>query len=513
MLKRALWPWLLMTVLGSLPFLALMVLGGWWLWQQHLFLLWLSVSASCTGIVWIVARLLRRRQKKKAAVARPALQIPGSQLDEKVWRQVTVLAEQLKQDKTLDFADIGDWIQTGRQILAVVARHYYPEAKNPELNIPVTDLLRIVEQVSHDLHAQLAESVPLSHVITLADGLNLQRWWERLRDAGAALRLSRMLLNPFSGFLAEAGNYAQHKVVDLTLPHLQELLLDMYVQKVGEYAILLYSGRMVTPIRPIETLNPQSRQDIRQAQAQQEYQAGEPLRVVVAGQTNAGKSTLINTLFDNPVAAADVLSCTDDIRPYQLQRQGILSGLIFDTPGYGQHSHWLENHQQVLDQTDMLLLVCSANNAARQADRGFLQAFRQHFLDREERRMPTLIIVVTHIDRLSPRREWQPPYDLETPHSAKASNILAALQVIEDDLAVPDNTAMVPVSLGDNDGMGTYNVDSLIQVMGQYMDEAELARLLRCLKENQGRDTWPQLWRQVGNSGRWLLRKAGDVLP
>ena len=78
---------------------------------------------------------------------------------------------------------------------------------------------------------------------------------------------------------------------------------------------------------------------------------------------------------------------------------------------------------------------------------------------------------------------------------------------------MPVDTAIVPVSLGDNDGMGVYNVDSLIQVMGQHMDEAELARLLRCLKESQGRDTWPQLWRQVGNSGRWLLRKAGGVLP
>jgi predicted GTPase len=511
--KHVLWPWLLITLLGCLPFLALMVLGGWWLWQQHLLLLWLSITASCTGIVWIVARLLRRRQKTRAVLAQPVLPIPGSQLDEAVWKQVVALAEQFKQDKTLDLAESGNWFVVGRQVLAVVARHYHPEAKKPELKIPLTELLRLVEQVSHDLHTQLAASVPLSHVITLADGLNLQRWMERLRDASSALRLGRMLLNPFGGVLAEAGSYAQGKVVDLTLPHLQALLLDMYVQKVGEYAILLYSGRLVAPSAPAEILSKQSRQDVSQAQARQEHQAGEPLRIMVAGQTNAGKSTLINTLFESPVAAADVLSCTADIRPYQLRRQGILSGLIFDTPGYGQHSHWLEDYQQALDQTDMLLLVCAANNAARQADRHFLKAFRQHFLDRAERRLPTLIIVVTHIDRLSPSREWLPPYDLISPATAKGRNILAALQAIEDDLDVPVDTAIVPVSLGDNDGMGVYNVDSLIQVMGQHMDEAELARLLRCLKESQGRDTWPQLWRQVGNSGRWLLRKAGGVLP
>jgi predicted GTPase len=191
----------------------------------------------------------------------------------------------------------------------------------------------------------------------------------------------------------------------------------------------------------------------------------------------------------------------------------MLSGLIFDTPGYGELSHWLAANPQILDQTDLLLLVCAAQTAARQADYRFLQDFQQHFLAQVQRKLPVIIVVVSHIDLLSPRREWLPPYDIEAPVGLKAKNIQAALEAIAADLALPANTAMVPVSLGDNEGMGPYNVESLLLAMGQQLDEAHQARLLRCLKAGQGREKWPQLWRQVGSSGRWLLRKAGRVLP
>jgi hypothetical protein len=286
----------------------------------------------------------------------------------------------------------------------------------------------------------------------------------------------------------------------------------MYIEKVAEYAILLYSGRLAATAQ-VARVSPLSAQQSHQAQVLQDSQAQEPLRILVAGQTNAGKSSLINALCEQLVAVTDIQSCTAEVSAYQLQREGMLSGLIFDTPGYGELSHWLAANPQILDQTDLLLLVCAAQTAARQADYRFLQDFQQHFLAQVQRKLPVIIVVVSHIDLLSPRREWLPPYDIEAPVGLKAKNIQAALEAIAADLALPANTAMVPVSLGDNEGMGPYNVESLLLAMGQQLDEAHQARLLRCLKAGQGREKWPQLWRQVGSSGRWLLRKAGRVLP
>ncbi|MGR9053590.1 MAG: GTPase family protein, partial [Gammaproteobacteria bacterium] len=318
---------------------------------------------------------------------------------------------------------------------------------------------------------------------------------------------------PFAGVLTEAGNYAQSKTVMLTLTHLQNWLLEIYIKKVGYYAIMLYSGRLAVASERVEKVSSKSREDRLQAEQHLQGLEKEPLRIVVAGQTNAGKSTLINTLFDSPRAAADVVACTPELMPYLLERDGRRAGLIFDTPGYGERSNWLAKNRAELDKTDLLLLVCDANNAARAADKAFLEGFRQLFEAQGHRKIPPMILVVTHIDQLRPLREWQPPYDIEQPDGVKARNIRAAVEAIREDLALPDAVATVPVSLGANDGLGPYNVDSLTEAMGRQMDEADRSRLLRCLKEAGDREKWLQVWRQMKNSGRWLLQKADDVLP
>lgn len=507
MIKRV-WPWLLMLFIGSLPFLVLMACGVWWLWQQQWFWLWLNVSAACTGVIWIVSRWLNRTKTKARSERAVTPDTPFSQRDQAAWDAVQALIPSISQDTRKQLVEIDTWLKLGRQVLLAVAVHYRPQAKQPEMDIPVTQLLRLAEQVCHDLHSQINSHIPFSHVITLADGLNLQRWLDHLSDANTALRLGRVVLNPMTGVLQELKNYAQDKAVALTVPRLQDWLLETYIQKVGHYAILLYSGRMAVEAQKLDMLSAKSRDDALQARERQQTLSHEPIRILVAGQTNAGKSTLINTLFDSPRAAADVISCTDAIVPYILDRADGFSGLIFDTPGYGENTGWIKDNRQELDKTDLVLLVCHANNAARAADRHFLQAFHQHYRDQPNRKIPAFIVVVTHIDELRPLREWQPPYDVSEPNCVKAVNIRAAMDAIQQDLALPDTNAMVPVSLRNTDGSGAYNVDSLWLVMGQQMDEANRARLLRCLKDAKNREKWTLLWQQLGQSSRWFLRKS-----
>lgn len=507
MMKRA-WPWLLMLFIGSLPFLVLMACGAWWLWQQQWFWIWLNASAACTGLIWIVSRWLNRAKKKALNERAVKPDAPFSQRDQAAWDAVQALVPTINQDTRKRLDQLDTWLKLGQQVLLTVAGHYRPQTKQPEMDIPVTELLRLAEQVCHDLHRQIHGHIPFSHVITLADGLNLQRWLDHLSDANTALRLGRVVLNPMSGVLQELKNYAQDKAVALTVPRLQDWLLETYIQKVGHYAIMLYSGRMAVEPQKQDLLSAKSKGDELQARERQQTQNQEPIRILVAGQTNAGKSTLINTLFDSPRAAADVISCTDAIVPYTLERDGEFSGLIFDTPGYGENTGWIHDNRQELDRTDLVMLVCHANNAARAADRRFIKEFHQHYLAQPNRKIPPIIVVVTHIDELRPVREWRPPYDVAEPDCVKAVNIRTAMDAIQQDLALPENTAIVPVSLADNDGLGTYNVDSLWLVMGRQMDEANRSRLLRCLKDAKTREKWTLLWRQVSQSSRWLLRKS-----
>lgn len=511
MMKHALWPWLALLVIGIIPVLALMVIGAWWVWQQQWYWLWLNLAVMCAGIVWITARKLNRYQKNPLIDNAIKFDTPFSQRDQAAWVAVQALIPSINKNTRQKLDNIDTWLQIGQQVLTLVARHYRPKAKQPEMDIPVTELLRMAELVCHDLHAQIQGNLPLSHVVTLADGLNLQRWLDHLSDANAAFRLGRLILNPLTGGLYEAKNYAQTKVLALTLPRLQDWLLELYVQKVGHYAILLYSGRMAVEQQRIDVLSAKSNKDGQQAMKQQTASNQEPLRFLVAGQTNAGKSTLINTLFDTPRAAADVVSCTDAIMPYALESEGQFSGLIFDTPGYGEKTSWLYDNREELDKTDLVILVCNANNAARSADRRFLQEFQQHFQNQPNRKIPPMILVVTHIDELRPIREWQPPYDIAEPNCVKAANIRAAMDAIQQDLSLFDDTAIVPVSFGNNNGMGSYNVDSLLLAIGRQMDEANRARLLRCLKDAKNSEKWTRLWQQVTQSSRWLLSKIVDT--
>jgi predicted GTPase len=513
MMKQALWPWLALLLIGIIPLLVLLGVGAWWIWQQQWFWLWLNLAVLCAGIVWIAARQLNRYQKKPLADNTIHFDTPFAQRDQAAWAAVQALIPTISQDTRQKLDQIDTWLVIGQQVLLLVARHYRPKAKHPEMDIPITELLRMAEQVCHDLHKQILGNLPLSHVVTLADGLNLQRWLDHLSNADAAFRLGRLILNPLTGGLYEAKNYAQTKVLALTLPRLQDWLLEMYIQKVGHYAILLYSGRMAVEQQKMDVLSAKSKEDGQQARNQNRALNQEPLRFLVAGQTNAGKSTLINTLFDSPRAAADVVSCTDAIMPYVLESEGQFSGLIFDTPGYGETSSWLHDNRDELDKTDLVILVCNANNAARAADRLFLQGFQQHFKDRPNRKTPPLIVVVTHIDELRPVREWQPPYDIAEPNCVKAANIRAAMDAIQQDLLLLENTMIVPVSLSNNDGLGPYNIDSLLLAMGQQMNEAHRARLLRCLKDAKNSEKWTRLWQQVAHSSRWFLSKIGDSLP
>jgi len=232
-MKHALWPWLALLVVGIIPFLVLMVIGAWWVWQQQWFWLWLNLAVLCTGIVWITARILNRYQKKPLADNAIKADTPFSQRDQAAWDAVQALIPTISQDTRQKLDQIDTWLQIGQQILMLVARHYRPKAKHPEMDIPVTELLRMAEQVCHDLHEQIQSNLPLSHVVTLADGLNLQRWLDHLSDANAAFRLGRLILNPLTGGLYEAKNYAQNKVLALTLPRLQDWLLEMYSKRLA----------------------------------------------------------------------------------------------------------------------------------------------------------------------------------------------------------------------------------------------------------------------------------------
>ena len=236
-------------------------------------------------------------------------------------------------------------------------------------------------------------------------------------------------------------------------------------------------------------------------------------KVVVAfgGAFSAGKSSLINALFGQVTAATDVLpDTTTEWTPYRLKHDGLDAALIFDAPAYDSAALNGKKLRQAVLEADLLLWVSAVNKPGdRDGERKALDQVRGWQKERANLHPAPLLVAVSHIDRLRPAKEWQPPYDLQNPNGPKASNIQAAVMAVATDLAVPIGD-VIPVCLAEG---RIYNVDdALWAALLDRQDEANKVRLLRCQQQQKQGENWTLLRQQLTSTGRWLLKWPGKAL-
>ena len=227
-------------------------------------------------------------------------------------------------------------------------------------------------------------------------------------------------------------------------------------------------------------------------------QPAEPLRFLVAGQTGAGKSSLVNALAEDVHAAVDVLPATRDFTPYEVQREGMPQLFIIDSPGVSRE----EDIERLVDkamESDLILWVVSANRADRDQDHAALDAIRRRFRDSPERVPPEIIPVVTHIDRLRPFAEWDPPYDVASGEAGKTRSIRDAMTAIASDLGF-DVGDLVPVMV--SAGAPAYNVDLVWAGLAGALTAAKSAQLLRSIGDAEGGLRLKQVLGQAVKGGR-----------
>ena len=500
---------LLALLLWALPIAALVPLGVFWLWRAEALVWWLLAMIGCSAAGYGLQRWLlqRDRQLLAGAATGPDPRWPP-QADE-VWPAVEELAQTVKPEEW-PLNEGGRWWTLGQHTLEVVARRYHPEVERPLLELTVPHTLLIIERASRDLRAAVADHIPFSHRLTLGALVRAWRWKDAAERWLNVYRAGRLVVNPADALLSEIWGHLRGQAYDQAWTETQRWLLREYVRKVGYYAIELYSGRLtLAETEPTAVPTPASRHDLERA-AVHVAPISEPLRIVVLGRANAGKSSLINALFGRLTAATDALpDTTTGLTPYRLERDGLDAALIFDTPGCDTELFGARALKKAVRAADLLLWVCAAHRPDRQTERDPLDAVRRWQSERQDRRPPPLLVVVSHIDQLRPPREWQPPYDLRNPLGTKAANIRAAVEIVAQDLAVPV-ADVVPVCLAEG---RVYNVDdALWAAILERQDEAGRVRFLRCLEQRQQAEDWALLRRQLANAGRWLLDLPGRAL-
>ncbi|PIE83039.1 MAG: GTP-binding protein HSR1 [Candidatus Contendobacter odensis] len=496
---------LLALTLWVLPVVALLPLGILWLWQSDTLFWWLIAMMVCAALGYGLQYVLLRHDRKLLtdAVTQKSARWPPNA--ENVWAAVERLAAQTEpEDWPLN--DGSRLWMLGRSTLKVVARCYYPGDKQPLLQLTVPHTLLIIERASRDLRADIAENIPFSHRLTIGDLFRVWRWKAPAERLLNAYRAGRLMVNPADALLSEIWGHVRNKGYGMAWAELHCWLLREYVRKVGYYAIELYSGQLLLddadlPAKPAAV----SREDLQQSQNQ--ALIDEPLRIVVLGRANAGKSSLINALFGRLITATDCLpDTTMTLVSHRLERDGLEAALIFDTPGYDtERFDWQVLKQNAL-KADLILWVCAAHRADRAMDRLRLDELQADFKNVSERHPPPIMLVLSHIDQLHPFREWRPPYDLlnlqGNPQRAKAVNIRNAVEAVALDLDIPI-ADVIPVCLAEG---RVYNVDDVLWtvILGR-QDAIGKARFLRCLGEKKRAENWILLRRQLVNTGRWLL--------
>lgn len=240
-------------------------------------------------------------------------------------------------------------------------------------------------------------------------------------------------------------------------------------------------------------------------------QQGRPPRLVVVGRRGSGKSSLINAIFQEKVAAiGSVKSQTGRGQWYTYQGSaGALQ--ILDTRGIGEGSRPAEDSNAanaaaeveaaVREQSpDALLFLVKAKEVDAHIGPDVKAVLRLWETVRAEHHFPMPVVgVVTQVDELDPLRVSEPPFDRDL---RKQANMKRAEELLETQLSrilpeEPLNVFSVCAYMEFEDGEIAYsrawNVDALLTYLVDVLpktSQMELARLaqLRSLQDKLARN-------------------------
>lgn len=359
-----------------------------------------------------------------------------SQAELSIWND----SKHYVRQQLVDDIEWGNLDQTGLQVLEFVAKKFGKKS----LDFSIPEGLKLFEEVSRRYKMVVKEHIPGIEYLKVSYIKAGYEAYDKYGDLGQKIfkaaiwsnHLKNLYLNPLKVISDLGREQATASMTKGVVDDMQYAAKQALLDEVAAVAIDLYSGRFSIEDEALKA------SDVSEADEKRFAPELEPVRIVLVGQISSGKSSIINALKEEMVAEVDVLPSTDTSTVYNafVDDNDVR---VVDLQGLDGNAKTEAVMLKEMTQADVVLWVLKANQSARELDKQLKDKFDAFYEDPKNisRKQPIVVTVVNQVDRLKPVDEWQPPYDLDNPSSAKAKIIEQALEynqaLLNSDIALP----------------------------------------------------------------------------
>ncbi|MBW4621054.1 MAG: GTPase family protein [Cyanosarcina radialis HA8281-LM2] len=510
MVRLQLWQWIVLATPIATTIAFLLVAAGWqihtwginWIWGVLTLVLvgwrWLLVKWTQPAIVEIEAAIARVNLELELdqGGANPKSKIQNPKSSGDPTNQAEAALEEILNSAQDDRPLWEDWPtfwQRCQDLVVAIARIYHPEVKYPLLNIYVPQAYGLIRGTVDDLDSWMQKLSPVLDRVTVGQAYQAYEVYRKLEPSARKLwqvwNWAQWLLNPVAALARRASLSYGNRANQQLLVNLSQLLRAAALRNLCQQAIALYSGNTLptaefAPDNPkLPSAQTQTLKEILAHAEPVEEIEQKPVNLMLVGRTGAGKSSLINTLFQADLAVVDLLPSTDRLQDYRWETKTGESLTLWDTPGYEQVDRE-DLRELVLDRAqiaDLLLLVTPALDPALQMDVDFLASLKAEVADLKA------IAVVTQVDRLRPIREWEPPYDWQTGERPKEVAIREATSYRAGVLGDICYRVLPIVTADSQTGRTAWGIEALSVALLEAIAPAKQLRLARFLRDLDAR--------------------------
>jgi uncharacterized protein len=489
MIRLQPWQWIVLAlpIAGVVSFL--MAAAGLQIHQWGLSWIWAVILVVFVGWRFLLVRWLKPLEIELPLEAAVAETIPGRIAQH---QQAETKIREMLQTSRDDGPPWSNWslfFQRCQQLVEAIALTYAPQSKRPLLNIYVPQAYGLLRGTIDDVGQWMQKLSPVLGQVTIEQAYSAYETYQKLEPAARlamkAWNYAQWIFNPIVALARTTTQGYSTQANQALVTNLGQMMREATLRALGERAIALYSGE-VTPSLALVEATPTQTQTLREILTQASNQQApeqQPLNLLIIGRTGAGKSSLVNTLFREDLAAVDVLPSTDQIQSYAFETPDGEVLLLWDTPGYEQIG--MEQYTQAVletaDTADLLLLITPVTDPTLQMDLDLLSRIRQESPD-----LPQLT-VVTQVDKLRPLREWEPPYDWQKGNRPKEQNIRDAVQYRQSLLKEAGGSVLPLVTEDRAQGRTAWGESVLAQAILNTLDPAKQFRLSRFLRDLETR--------------------------